>query len=125
MRIVALACLTAGSLVLALRGARAADDIPEPRLDRIDYSRPDKYLAVPETLAKKATLDRIVGEIKGTTPFDKLAGIGAWMDAHLKLDESTFSQWRDVDHLLDDGTFGGCADHATFYGAVARGCGIP
>ena len=104
---------------------RAADEIPEPRLDRIDYAHPEKYVDVPESLARKATIGKIAGEIAGSTAAEKLAAIGAWIDAHAKYDASTFDRWRDVDRLLADGTYGGCADHATLFGAISRGCGIP
>ncbi len=30
-----------------------------------------------------------------------------------------------MDKLVADGTFGGCADHATVFGALSRACGVP
>lgn len=110
---------------LAGRDAIGGDEIPEPRLDRVDYAHPDRYLALPPSLGTKAAIEKIAGEVRGATPRDKLAGIGAWIDAHLKYDASTFDRWRDVDKLVADGTFGGCADHAEIFGALARACGIP
>jgi hypothetical protein len=122
MRIAALALLLVAA---AAGGASAGDEIPEPRLDRIDYAHPEKYVELTASLGKKATLEKIAGEIKADTPRAKLGAIGAWIDAHLKYDAKTFDRWRDVDKLLADGTYGGCADHAEMFGAVARACGVP
>jgi transglutaminase-like putative cysteine protease len=123
-RIAAALVLTAAAVVGG-RAARGGDDIPEPRLDRVDYAHPEKYLGLPATLGTKAGIEKIAGEVRGATPRDKLAGIGAWIDAHLTYDASTFDRWRDVDELVSDRTFGGCADHAELFGAIARACGIP
>lgn len=126
MRISALGSLLFAAIAaIVCRAARGGDDIPEPRLDRVDYAHPEKYLDVPKTLGAKATIEKIAGEIQGATKREKLTAIGTWMDAHLKYDATSFDHWRDVDKLLADGTFGGCADHAEFFGAVARACGIP
>jgi hypothetical protein len=121
----------AGSFVLAAAlgiagcDASAGDEIPEPRLDRIDYAHPENYLALRPTLGTKTSIEKIAAEVRGKTPRDKLAGIGAWIDANLKYDAKTFDRWRDVDKLVADKTFGGCADHAELFGAIARACGIP
>lgn len=114
-----------GLVVVAAVVARAGDDVPEPRLDRIDYAHPEKYAEPTASLGKKATLEKIAGEIKAETPRAKLGAIGAWIDSHLKYDAKSFDHWRDVDKLIADGTFGGCADHATIFGGIARACGIP
>jgi hypothetical protein len=128
VRIATFACLLLVAVAAAatvFRDVRAADDIPEPRLDRIDYAHPEKYVDLPGTLGKKATLEKIAAEIGGATPTEKIAAIGAWIDEHLKYDANSFDHWRDVDKLLADGTYGGCADHAEFFGAISRACGIP
>jgi hypothetical protein len=116
--------LTAAA-VLGGRAARGGDDVPEPRLDRVDYAHPEKYLGLPATLGTKAGIEKIAGEVRGATPREKLAAIGAWIDAHVKYDASTFDSWRDVDKLVADKTYGGCADHAELFGAIARACRIP
>jgi len=123
MRTAALAGLVV--LALGLGVARAADEIPTPRLDRVDYAHPEKYVDVPTTLCSKALIEKIAGEIHGATAREKLAAVGAWIDAHLKYDASTFDRWRDVDKLCSDATFGGCADHATIFGALSRSVGVP
>lgn len=126
MRIARLAHVLVGVVTAAvLCDARAGDVIPEPRLDRIDYAHPEKYLDLPATLGSKAKIEKIAGEIQAATPTERLAAIGPWIDAHLRYDAGSFDRWRDVDRLLADGTYGGCADHAELFGAIARACGIP
>ena len=67
MRTAAILCVLVA--MAALVGvARAADDIPEPRLDRIDYAHPEKYVELTASLGKKATLEKIAAEIEGATP---------------------------------------------------------
>src|SRR5262249_22737736 len=34
-------------------------------------------------------------------------------------------KWRNVDDLLRDGNYGGCADHSVIFGALSRAVGIP
>ena len=121
----------AGALVLlaaalaASGKARGADEIPEPRLDRVDYAHPEKYLALPPTLGTKATIEKIAAEVGGASPREKLASIGRWIGEHVKYDGTTFDRWRDVDKLVAEKTYGGCADHAELFGAISRACGIP
>jgi hypothetical protein len=119
------ACLVVVAAALASRSADAGDALPEPRLDRIDYAHPEKYVELTPSLGKAETLRKIAAEIEGVTAREKLVGIGAWVDGRLRYDAKSFDHWRDVDQLLADGTFGGCADHAEIVGAIARACGVP
>lgn len=41
------------------------------------------------------------------------------------MDPAAAYTWRDVDTMVDDGTYGGCADHALLFGALARAVDIP
>lgn len=117
---------TAGlALAAAAQGAEPAADVPAPKFDRIDYAHEGKYLDLPATLGKRATIEKVAAEIKGKTPRAKLAAIGAWVTAHLRCDDRAAYAWRDFDGVLADGTYGGCADHAEVFGAIARACGIP
>jgi hypothetical protein len=120
-----LAALLSGAAALAATAARAADDVPEPRLDRVDYAHPEKYLGLPETLGAKEAIAKIAAGIRGATPRERLAGIGEWIDAHLAYDAKAFDRWRDVPKIAADGTYGGCADHAEVFGTLSRACGIP
>lgn len=116
--------LAALACVVGARSAPAAD-VPACDFDRVDHAKPDACLALPPTLGKKATIEKIAAEAKAATPRKSLAAIWAWIDSHLKYDANAAYAWRDVDKLLADGTYGGCADHAELFGAIARGCGIP
>jgi transglutaminase-like putative cysteine protease len=105
--------------------AGAKDRIPEPDVNRVDYAHPEKYLELPRTTGKRSTVQRIAAEIGGDSPRAKLAGISAWIGEQLRYDENATYAWRDIDRMLADGTFGGCADHAMLFGVLARAGGIP
>jgi len=111
--------------VLLTVAARGAADVPEPKFDRIDYARPERYLDLPPKLGKRATIQKAAADIKPAAPRGKLAAIGSWISSHLRDDDSAAYSWRDFDRILADGTYGGCADHAETFGAMARACGIP
>ncbi len=119
------AALALAALATVPAASRAAEEVPEPRFDRVDHAHPEKCLELPATLGKRASIEKIAAEIHGDTPRAKLFAVGAWVDSHLRYDEKTFDRWRDVDALLADGSYGGCADHAEICGAIARACGIP
>ena len=117
--------ILAGAAALAVAGGAQASDVPAPMFDRIDYAHPEKYLDLPVTLGRKETIRKAAAEIRGETPRKRLAAIGTWIDANLKYDDRAAYAWRDFDRILADRTYGGCADHAEVFGALARACGIP
>ena len=51
--------------------------------------------------------------------------VGRWIEANLRYDAQCAYEWRDFDGVVDLGKYGGCADHAVVFGALARACGIP
>jgi transglutaminase-like putative cysteine protease len=110
---------------LACASTGSDSHVAAPDFGRIDYAHPEKYLAVDPALASPEMVVRIASEIRGETPEEKLREIGAWIDAHLQLRETDAYVWRNVDQLLADGTYGGCADHAVAFGSIARAVGIP
>src|SRR5258708_3655719 len=104
----------------------SAPDVPGvPRFDRIDYSHPEKYLTLERSFGSKETIERLASEIpRGADERETLFNIGASIKKRLRFDDRERG-WRDVDKMLADGTFGGCADHAVFFGALSRALGIP
>lgn len=113
------------AVALAFQPLTSAQDVPKPDVDRVDYADPSKYLALLDSMGKRETIRQIADGIKGDDARAKLAAIGAWIDGNLKYDPKAAYAWRDIDTMLEDGTYGGCADHALVYGALARACGIP
>lgn len=113
------------AMCLGAWSAEAQDALPAPDVERVDHADPAKYLALPESIGKRTTLEALAREIDGEGARAKLTAIGAWITTRLRYDEQAAYRWRDVDAMLADGTYGGCADHALLFGALARACGIP
>jgi hypothetical protein len=67
----------------------------------------------------------VAAALPGKTPEDKLLAVWRWVEANLSYDAKCAYEWRDFDGILDLGKYGGCADHAVVFGALARACGIP
>src|SRR5882672_12462378 len=97
----------------------------QPSTDRIDYAHPEKYVDFPKTLGEEARIRRVAEPLKGKSAEQSLRAIGRWMDCNLKCDPDKAYKWRDVGLIMDDGKYGGCADHALVFGSLARARGIP
>jgi hypothetical protein len=97
----------------------------EPSFDRIDHGKPEKYLDPPATLGKEARLREIAAPLKKKTAEQTVRAIGEWIGSKLKYDPKVAYAWRNVEKVIDDAKYGGCADHALVFGALARACGIP
>jgi hypothetical protein len=113
------------SIGLAGRGAGDGDGVPKPVFDRIDYARPDDQLALPPSIGSKERILKVASALTGKTAEDKLIAISRWIEGHLRYDPKCAYEWRDFDRVVADGTYGGCADHAVVFGALARACAIP
>jgi len=103
----------------------AASPVPQPSVDRIDYGSPAAALVWPETLGSRAPIEHVAAGIGGARFGDKLSGIDHWMDEHLTYDPELAYRWRSADTVIAEGAYGGCADYALVYGALARELGIP
>jgi hypothetical protein len=106
-----------------VRSAPAA--VPSPDFDRVDHDDLRAALRLPRTLGSRQLIRDVAREIQGATIEQKLASISAWMNDHLVLDATAAYHWRDVETVLDEGRYGGCADQALVFGAIARASGIP
>jgi len=51
-----------------------------------------------------------------TAPAATLGAIFQWMQRNLKYDERAAYAWRTLDEMLQQRTYGGCADHAVVFG---------
>src|SRR5262249_9419168 len=105
--------------------AAANDDIPKPVFDRIDYAKPQQYLALLPSFGNKDHIVQIASKLPGKTPEEKLVAISRWMERTLRYDANCAYAWREFDGVVAEGKYGGCADHALVFGALARACGIP
>jgi hypothetical protein len=118
LALLAVSCLCAPS--------RTDDEpIPETRFDRLDYGRPQDYLALPKSLGDPQHIRTLAASLKTDSPERTLIAIGRWINSHLTCDNRAAYSWRDFDRVVGSRVYGGCADHALVFGALARSCGIP
>ncbi len=107
--------------------AQAAEEvaIPEPSVSRINYSQPQDYLVLNKSLGDKERIQKLAATLQGATPEQSLVAIARWIQANLEYDANAAYAWRNFDVACDSKVYGGCADHAVVFAAIARACGIP
>ena len=132
MRRFSIVPLVLGSLSILFVPARAVEPATEPgsqipatSCDRINYSEPKAYLSLDEHFGNKEHIAAVAGGLGGKTPEEKLVAIYQWVHSHLTYKADAPYEWRNFDRLVNDGNYGGCADHSVVFGALARACGIP
>ena len=101
------------------------DAIPAPSFTRIDYAHPDKYLVLLPSFGDPEHIRRLAAPLRAGSAEQTLNNIGRWIDRTLKYDAQAAYEYRDVDAACRLGVYGGCADHAIVFNALARACGIP
>jgi hypothetical protein len=121
--LIAALCLVVASAAGSL--ATAADDIPTPSVDRIDYSHPEKYLEVHPSFGDVEKIREICKSLKAASAEKTLAAIDRWMNNNLKYDPKAGYVARNFDAIVNSKVFGGCAEHSIVFAALARACGIP
>ncbi len=99
--------------------------VPDPRFDRIDYGRPQDYLALHASFGNPEHIRTLSASLKADAPERTLLAIGRWIGENLTCDNRAAYAWRDFDRVLDTKVYGGCADHALVFGSLSRACGIP
>ena len=97
----------------------------DPSFDRIDYDKPAQYIELHKSLGDAARIRKVAEPLKEKSPERTLRAIGRWIDQNLKCDEKKKYEWRNVEEVIGDGAYIGCADHALVFGALARACGLP
>jgi hypothetical protein len=117
--------MIATTTALWMVAAALGQDIPAPSTDRIRYTKPELYLELTPSLGDVAKLRDLGAKVKAATSEKTLQSIGKWIDAHLRFDDKAASKWRNVDQVLAEGVYGGCADHSLVFGSLARAAGIP
>ena len=121
------AFVLAGALWAVAAGARvrADDDVPAPRFDGGDHAHPEACLALDPHAGDPAAIRVLAATLRRASPTETLAAVDRFMARSMVWDAEAFDDWRTVETMLSDGTFGGCADHAMAYGTLLRACGIP
>lgn len=69
-RLLALAALLGGG------AAAGDDDVPTPSVARIDYGRPERYLAIPPSFGDEAHIHRLGAPLRAGVAEQTLANIG-------------------------------------------------
>lgn len=114
------------ALMLVRAGFVAAGDaIPQPSTDRIDYDHPENYLQLHESFGDEAKIRELAGKLKAGSPEKTIAAINRWIGRNLKYDGDAAYAWRNFDDVTASRCFGGCADYAVTFAALARACDIP
>jgi hypothetical protein len=99
--------------------------LQDPSFDRIKYEKPEQYTELHKSLGDAARIREIAAPLKQKSATGTIREIGRWIGANLKENNDKAYKWRDVLEVIQDGEYGGCADHALVFGALARACGIP
>ena len=97
----------------------------DPVFDSIDYSSPEKYLAIAESLGDLDAIAKQAEELKGTNDQKSLKNILNWMQSTLKYDGEQAYHWRNFDTVVSQGCYGGCADQAIVCGVLLKSAKIP
>ncbi len=124
-------CFALAGLLAALgpiapaRGDGPGEPIPEPAFDRVDYAKPGDYLGLDASFGDPERIRAIAAPLTASRPERSLAAIGRWISANLRYDDKAAYAWRDCGAIVDSKAYGGCADHALLFGALARAAGIP
>jgi Transglutaminase-like superfamily len=120
-------CCVAALAVLGSARGLAADDVPAPQFERVDRDRgkPERFLDLDPRAGDSARVREIAKGLKRPTGLGTLAAIDRYMVRAFEWDEAAFDDWRSVERMVAEGTYGGCADHAMVFGTLARACGVP
>lgn len=109
-------------IVLAL--CSVAIGASEPEVDSIDYSKPDKYLAIPACLGNATAIREQAAKLKGPTELDTIRNVFAWIGNNLTPVLSLPKEWRTYDDLVRDKTYY-CPEKCVVCAALLQGAGIP
>ena len=115
-------------IVVALCGicaacAWAAEDPtapPPPAFDRVKYDRPDDYLVLQSSLGNERHIREVAATLKQEKPERTLAAIHRWVNTQLKYDANAAYVYRDFDQACEQKVYGGCADYAVVFTALAQ-----
>ena len=119
--------LAVASVVLLVSSltALAESPPPAPSFDRVNYDRPDDYLVLNPSLGSADRIRAAAAPLKRATPEKTLSAIHRWVNAELKYDADAAYEYRDFDQACAAKIYGGCADYAVVFTALARANGIP
>jgi hypothetical protein len=97
----------------------------EPTIDSVDYSAPEKYLEIVDSLGNRDQIVSQAQELKGNSDLVTIRKVLDWMDINLKYDPDRAYSWRNFDQAIKEKTYSGCADQGIVCGVLLKGAGIP
>ena len=96
-----------------------------PSVDFIDYSNPDRYLEIADSLGDQDEIISNALKLKDNSDFITIRNVLNWMESNLKYDPDRAYTWRNFEDAIKDKTYGGCADQGIVCGVLLKGAGIP
>jgi len=97
----------------------------EPRFDSIDYSSPQKYLAITASLGNLEAIAKQANVLNATTDRKTVSSVLQWMQTQLRCESDRAYKWRNYDTVVAERCYGGCADQAIVCGVLLKSVGIP
>ncbi|TWU38630.1 transglutaminase domain-containing protein [Novipirellula artificiosorum] len=113
------------TITLALELHLAVLVASEPTVNSIDYSNPDAYTAISDTLGSAHAIAEQASALKGNDSRATIKNVLEWMDANLSYDGTKAYEWRNYDTVVEQGCYGGCADQAIVCGVLLQAAGVP
>jgi hypothetical protein len=96
-----------------------------PDVESIDYSNPQTYLAISDSLGNRKAIIEQASKLKGESEVATIRNVVTWMDQTLQYKDSLAYRWRNYDEVLRSKCYGGCADYGIVCGVLLKGAGIP
>ena len=113
------------TIALALELPLAVLVASEPTVNSIDYSNPEAYTAISDTLGSAQAIAEQASALKGNDARATIRNVLEWMDANLSYDGTKAYEWRNYDTVVEQGCYGGCADQAIVCGVLLKAAGVP
>jgi len=96
-----------------------------PDVESIDYSNPQKYLVIADSLGDQKAIIEQATKLKGNSEVKTINNVLTWMEQNLKYDDKIAYKWRNYDVVVQSKIYGGCADYGIVCGVLLKGAGIP
>jgi transglutaminase superfamily protein len=112
---------------LASLAPHASGAPPERAPEAIDYSRPDRYVAIPASAGRMTKLRAVAKELKDKDPDRVIRNVHAFVASRVPHvpDRTWRPDHQDAATLLGGFDHADCARHGLVFGSLLRACGVP
>ena len=97
----------------------------EPSVDCVEYSTPARYLEIEDSLGTRARILSYALKLQGDSDLATVRNVLNWMDRNLEYQADRAYSWRSFEDVIEEKTYGGCADQGIVCGVLLKGAGIP